>query len=333
MSSKLNFIIGVVFILFISSCSYFIIDNGILKNLGISSLIAGVITGIFYANSFRVIFPNLFQASITFCSKRILRIAIILYGFNITFQEIITLGASAISTSVIMLTTTFIFVCILGIRFLRIDKELTLLIASGASVCGAAAVLAMESQLKSPPHKTSIAIITVVLFGTISMFLYPILMNTGVLGLSEQEYGVYVGSTVHEVAQVIIAAAPFADAINNSVIVKMIRVLMLPALLICVGIFFKKDKGQGSSVPWFAIAFIAVAIFNSFGLLESDTVDKIKSFDKALLTIAMTALGMGTNLMNVLSAGGRPIALASATFIWLVVIGLFMNKAIIQLFS
>jgi uncharacterized integral membrane protein (TIGR00698 family) len=106
---------------------------------------------------------------------------------------------------------------------------------------------------------------------------------------------------------------------------------MLPLLLIIVGIYFKQDKKSGSSIPWFAVAFLLVAIFNSFNLLSNNVVENIKAFDKALLTIAMTALGMGTNLLNVLSAGIRPIALASVTFIWLVIGGLFINKAIMQI--
>ncbi|MBT4963208.1 MAG: YeiH family putative sulfate export transporter [Francisellaceae bacterium] len=328
---KLEFIVGFLLVLIISASSYFISDNGILKTFGVSSLISGVITGIFYGNSFKVLFPNLFKSSIDFCCKRILRLAIILYGFNITYQEIVNVGANAVSTSVIMLTTTFLLVLFLGIKVFKIDKELTLLIAAGASVCGAAAVLAMESQLKSPPHKTSIAIITVVLFGTISMFLYPLLMNSEILPLSPSEYGVYVGSSIHEVAQVIIATNAVDGASNNAVIVKMTRVLMLPVLLILVGLSCK-NKSSKLVIPWFALAFLTVGIFNSFNLVNPEIVDKIKFFDKALLTIAMTALGMSTNLMNVVSAGLKPIALATTTFIWLLFGGLAVNIAMIHVF-
>lgn len=325
---SLVFIAGLALVCITSSCSFFISQNGIFKELGLSSLIIGVISGIMYGNSIKLMFPGLFQSSITFCAKKILRLAIILYGFNITFQDILGVGPSAITTSSVMLITTFCLVVFVGVKLFRLDKELTILIASGASVCGAAAVLATESQLKSPPHKTSIAIITVVLFGTISMFLYPALMQNELLPLSASQYGIYIGSTVHEVAQVVVAANAVEGATSNAVIVKMVRVLLLPVLLIVLG-FAMRNKSGKINIPWFAVVFLLVGIFNSFKLLGDTTVASLITLDKALLTIAMTALGMDTNLTNLLSAGFKPIMLAFVTFIWLILGGLLINMAIV----
>ncbi len=151
----------------------------------------------------------------------------------------------------------------------------------------------------------------VVLFGTASMFLYPILYSaiiepaTGFLHMSPSEFGIYVGGTIHEVAQVV--AVPFSipnapiEMANNAVIVKMTRVIMIAPMLIILGIFLsiKAKKGwkrvSGAVklvIPWFAVYFIGVAGFNSLHLVPEDIVNVINEIDTFLLTMAMTALGI-----------------------------------------
>ncbi len=228
------------------------------------------------------------------------------------------------------------------------ERDTAMLTASGASVCGAAAVLATEPVLKAEGHKTAIAVSMVVLFGTISMFLYPVLYSTliepatGFLHMTPSEFGIYVGGTIHEVAQVV--AVPFsipnspADMANNAVIVKMTRVIMIAPMLIILGIYLsysaKGATGQGSTggvklvIPWFAVYFIAVAGFNSLHLIPNHIVDVINEIDTFLLTMAMTALGMGTRFAKFKGLGLAPLYTALAMFIWLVVGGFVITKLV-----
>ncbi|MCK4874967.1 MAG: putative sulfate exporter family transporter, partial [Sulfurimonas sp.] len=226
----------------------------------------------------------------------------------------------------------------------KMDRDTSMLTASGASVCGAAAVLATEPVLKAEEHKTAIAVSMVVLFGTIAMFLYPALYNTGVLDMSAKEFGIYVGGTIHEVAQVVAVPASIPNAspemANSAVIVKMTRVIMIAPMLIILGIYLsysaKKSGGESSKVklviPWFAVYFVGMAGFNSLQIVPLNMVDIINQIDTFLLTMAMTALGMGTVFAKFRGLGLAPVYTASLMFLWLVVGGYFITKWVVATF-
>lgn len=341
---------GIVFVAIFAAAATYISDLQAIKALGISPLVIGIVMGIFYANTLHNKTPQEWSSGITFSGKKILRFAIVFYGFRITFQQIAEVGMSGFMVSLIMLSTTFILGTYLGMKIFKMDRDTSMLTASGASVCGAAAVLATEPVLKSEEHKTAIAVSMVVLFGTISMFLYPVLYAaiiepaTGFLHMTPQEFGIYVGGTIHEVAQVVavpasIAGAP-TDMANSAVIVKMTRVIMIAPLLIVLGIYLsmqaKKSGGEGSKVPlvipWFAVYFIGMAGFNSLAIVPQNIVDIINEIDTFLLTMAMTALGMGTIFSKFRGLGLAPVYTALSMFVWLVVGGFVVTKLVVATF-
>jgi uncharacterized integral membrane protein (TIGR00698 family) len=306
--------------------------------------------GIFYANTLHNHIPTEWGTGITFSGKKILRFAIVFYGFRITFQQIMDVGMSGFMVSLIMLSTTFLLGTYLGIKVFKMDKDTSMLTASGASVCGAAAVLATEPVLKAEGHKTAVAVSMVVLFGTISMFLYPVLYASiiepasGFLHMTPQEFGIYVGGTIHEVAQVVavpasVAGAP-AEMANSAVIVKMTRVIMIAPMLIVLGIYLsmqaKKSGGVSDGVklviPWFAVYFIGMAGFNSLQIVPQNIVDVINEIDTFLLTMAMTALGMGTIFSKFKGLGLAPLYTAGSMFLWLVIGGFIVTKTVVSIF-
>ncbi len=248
-----------------------------------------------------------------------------------------------------MLTTTFILGSWLGMKVFGLDRDTSMLTASGASVCGAAAVLATEPVLKAEEYKAAIAVSMVVLFGTISMFLYPLLYTTifehakGLLHLNPAQYGIYVGGTIHEVAQVVAASGingAGTQMANNAVIVKMTRVLLIAPMLILLGIYLsrraKQIGGEGAVVklviPWFAVYFLGVAGFNSLHLIPTHFISWINSVDTFLLTMAMTALGMGTRFAKFKGLGMAPLYTALGMFIWLVIGGFIVVKVVTAIF-
>jgi len=341
---------GIIFVAIFAAAATMIADLSAVKSLGISPLVIGIVMGIFYANTLHNHIPSEWGTGITFSGKKILRFAIVFYGFRITFQEIADVGMSGFMVSLIMLSTTFILGSYLGYKIFKMEKDTAMLTASGASVCGAAAVLATEPVLKAEGHKTAIAVSMVVLFGTISMFLYPVLYAsiiepaTGFLHMTPQEFGIYVGGTIHEVAQVVavpasVAGAP-ADMADSAVIVKMTRVIMIAPMLILLGIYLsytaKKSGGEASKVglviPWFAVYFVAMAGFNSLQLVPENIVSVINEIDTFLLTMAMTALGMGTIFAKFKGLGLAPLYTAGAMFVWLVVGGFVITKIIVAIF-
>ncbi|MCF6766217.1 YeiH family protein [Thiotrichales bacterium 19S3-7] len=309
-----------------------------IHQLGISPLIIGILLGMVITNTIKYKLPATINPGISFSAKKILRLAIILYGFRLSFQQIIAVGFDGFIISLIMLSSTFILGIFLGQKLFKLDRDTSILIASGSSICGAAAVMATESVLKSESYKNAIAVGTVVVFGTLSMFLYPIFYQLGYIPLTPSGYGIYVGSTIHEVAQVVGAgSAVDTAAANTAVIVKMTRVMMLAPLLILVGIILSRKESLKQTanlntnqdkaswlkiIPLFAIGFIVIAAINSLHIIDASIVSHINNLDTFLLTIAMTALGLETHISKFKQAGLKPIILALILFIWLIIGGL-----------
>ena len=370
---------GIIFVAIFAAAATMIAGLAPIKALGISPLVIGIVMGIFYANTLHQHIPIEWETGITFSGKKILRFAIVFYGFRITFQQIMAVGLSGFTVSVIMLTTTFLLGTYLGIKVFKMDRDTSMLTAAGGAVCGAAAVLATEPVLEAEGHKTAVAVSMVVLFGTISMFLYPVLYTTiienatGFLHMTPEQFGIYTGGTIHEVAQVVavpasiptstihdtimvggVAMSPealHAQMANSAVIVKMTRVILIAPMLIVLGLYLsmqaKKAGGEGNgltlTIPWFAVYFVGMAGFYSvlvtyFGLkadtlsstavLLNSIIGNINQVDTFLLTMAMTALGMGTIFSKFKGLGLAPLYTAGSMFVWLVVGGFIVTKAV-----
>ena len=332
---------GVLLITLFSCAAFYIGDMDFVKSLSLSPMIVGIVLGMLYANSLRNNLPDTWVPGIQFCSKRVLRFGIILYGFRLTFQNVLDVGLPAILIDAIVVTLTICGGVLVG-KLLKMDKDIALLASVGSGICGAAAVLGAESAIKAKPYKTAVAVSTVVIFGTLAMFVYPVLYRNGVFDLNPQQMGIYTGSTVHEVAHVVGAGNAMGPEVSNSaIIVKMIRVMMLVPVLLVISFFMMRaamKSGEGSSrgkinMPWFAILFLVVIAFNSFDLLPAGLVDFINTFDTFLLTMAMTALGAETSIDKFRKAGFKPFVLAFILFIWLMGGGYCLAKYVVPMWG
>lgn len=331
---------GVLLITLFSLAAFYIGDMEFVKRLSFSPMIVGIILGMLYANSLRNNLPDTWVPGILFCSKRILRIGIILYGFRLTFQDVTAVGLPAILIDAIIVTVTVGGGVLIG-KLLKMDRSIALLTSVGSGICGAAAVLGAESAINTKPYKTAVAVSTVVIFGTLSMFLYPVLYRNGVFDLSPEMMGLFTGSTVHEVAHVVGAGNAMGQGVSNTaIIVKMIRVMMLvPALLVISWAvarnLTKRDAAEQAkgkiTIPWFAILFLVVIGFNSFNLLPVALVEWINQFDTFLLTMAMTALGAETSFDKFKKAGAKPFLLAAILFVWLIGGGYCLAKYVVPM--
>lgn len=330
---------GVLLIALFACAAFYIGTADVFTRLSISPMIIGIIIGMLYANSLRNNLPDAWVPGIQFCAKRVLRLGIILYGFRLTFQDVVAVGTAAIVIDIIVVSVTILAGVALG-RLLKMDREIALLTSVGSGICGAAAVLGAESAINTKPYKTAVAVATVVIFGTIAMFLYPVLYRSGITSLSPMEMGIYSGSTLHEVAHAVGAGNAMGGEIANvAIIVKMIRVMLLIPVLFILGYWVamrnkKTIDTTGNTtkskvaIPWFAIGFLAVIVFNSFGLLPQTLVDWINQFDTFLLTMAMAALGAETSIDKFKKAGPKPFLLALILFVWLIFGGWAMAKYI-----
>lgn len=338
---------GVLLIALFSCAAFYIGSAKVFTTLSISPLIIGIILGMIYANLLRMHLPETWVPGIQFCSKRLLRIGIILYGFRLTFQDIAAVGVAGITVDAIIVTVTIIGGYFFGSRVLKMDKDTAMLTSVGSGVCGAAAVLGAEATMRSKPYKTAVAVATVVIFGTIAMFIYPVAYQSGVLDLTPTEMGIFSGSTLHEVAHAVGAGNALGDEIaSTTVIVKMIRVMMLVPVLLLLGVWAARrarggeagaDGGKGKvAVPWFAFGFLAVIGLNSLSVylntlstplgIPSWGSDLINYVDTFLLTMAMVALGAETSFDKFKKAGAKPFVLAGVLFVWLIGGGYVLAK-------
>ena len=338
---------GIFFVALFAVTANYVAALGPVKALGISPLIVGILLGTIYGNTLRHELPRKWVSGIVFSTKTLLRMGIILYGFRVTLQDIIAVGPAGVAVSFAIVTSTFVLGAWIGVKVFKLDLHTAMLTAVGSSVCGAAAVLATEPVLKSQLHKSTIAVATVVLFGTLTMFLYPALYRAGMFDLMPGDFGIYIGGTIHEVAHAVAAGnAVSPEVAANAVIVKMMRVMMIAPLLICLSFWlsFRSSRSSGSSnspegktagkivIPWFAVAFILVALVNSLNIIPKPVVAFWTQLDLFILTMSMCALGMETNFSKFKGVGMRPIYLGFLLFLWVTCGGYLITKGMAALF-
>ena len=347
--NRANTLHGILLIALFSFAAFYIAGFPIVKRLSFSPLIVGIVLGMLYANSLRNKLPETWVPGIKFCTKQLLRWGIVLYGFRLTLTEVAAVGIPAVAVDLVIVTVTIFGGVLLG-RLLKIDRDTALMTSTGSAICGAAAVLGAEPVVKCEGYTTAIAVSTVVIFGTLSMFLYPLMFRMGLLGgLTDTGVAVYTGSTLHEVAHVAGAgnAMDPTDALGiagTATITKMIRVMMLAPVLVVMGFVLGRRKSSGAckekskiAVPWFAFGFIGIICLNSllqylFGVesvREIPLNGAIEYADTFLLTMAMTALGTETSIDKFRQAGAKPFVLAGLLYVWLVAGGYFVTKYLV----
>lgn len=303
-----------------------------LDRLGMSTAAVGILLGVLAGNLRPQLHAGRFQAGMDFAQKRLLRWGIVCFGFHLSVQQILAIGREGILVDVFMVISTLALGVWLGRRFLGLDTESALLTAVGSAICGAAAIAATAPLVKARSGNVTAAVGTVVLFGTLGMALYPQIDHWGPVAL-HRVFGIYVGSTVHEVAQVVAIGSGLGDAeASRAVVVKMLRVLMLMPFLLLLGWRLGNDGTSANRLahmPWFALGFLLAAAINSLGWLPSSLVHLIQQAGGWLLAAAMAALGLGTTLHRIRAAGTAPLLLAGILFVHLVVIGGLVNSIVV----
>ena len=326
--NRANTLHGILLIALFSFAAFYIAGFPLVKRLSLSPLIVGIVLGMLYANSLRNRLPETWVPGIRFCTKQVLRWGIVLYGFRLTLTQVAAVGLPAVAVDLVIVT--------------------------GSAICGAAAVLGAEPVVRCEGYKTAVAVSTVVVFGTLSMFLYPVMYRTGLLGgMTDTEVAVYTGSTLHEVAHVAGAgnAMDPTDALGIAgvaTITKMIRVMLLAPVLVVMSLLLagrRRTPGGTETrgriaVPWFAFGFLGVICLNSLlqyvcgaeSVREIPLNGAVEYLDTFLLTMAMTALGTETSIDKFRQAGAKPFVLAGLLYVWLVVGGYFVTKGLVGMF-
>jgi uncharacterized membrane protein YadS len=324
-----------------------------------TALTVAIVLGILLGNTVYPFFAASSGAGVLFSKQTLLRAGVILYGLRLTLHDIGQVGMSGVLIDAVLLSSTFALALFLGTRLFGLDRETSMLIGAGNAICGAAAVMATEPLLRSRSEQVTVAISTVVVFGTVAIFVYPALYELNqhwhLLPAGSRAFGIYAGSTIHEVAQVFAAARSISvETANTAVITKMVRVMMLAPFLIGMSVWLARrrdahrrgdgygnevdngheaDHGHGVdrghrrlTIPWFAFAFIGMVVFNSLAALPHAVVGAAIDLDTLLLAMAMGALGLTTHLSAIRRAGIKPLLLGGLLFVWLVGGGAAINS-------
>lgn len=281
----------------------------------LSPIILGVLIGVLLGNIAPL--QRQFEAGVALSGKGLLRAAVAMLGLQVTIGQLLGIGAWGLFSAAFVLFVTFFATLAIG-RAMNISPQLTILIASGTSVCGAAAVAGANSAIRASDEDVTYAIGCITLFGTIAMFAYPAIGHF--LGLEARQYGLWIGLSVHEVAQVVGAGFQGGDqAGQTAVIAKLARVLLLAVLVFGLALHFSPRPNNGQVreatrpplVPIFIIAFLALCVANSTGIVPETLRSTLIEITPVMLTAALAALGLGTHFGRLRQLGLKPLALCA----------------------
>jgi len=296
----------------------------------LSPLILAILLGIAVHNAIGT--PRRAKAGVTFSLRPVLRLGIVLLGVQLTAAQIAAVGVRGLLVIAATLAATFVFTEWLG-RRLGVDRKLAQLIAAGTSICGASAVIATNTVTQAHDEDVAYAVACVTVFGSIAMFLYPFL--PGLLHLAPRAYGLWAGASIHEIAQVV--AASFQDggeAGDFGTIAKLSRVMLLAPTVIALGLLAARRPAHAhghvrrqAPIPWFVLGFIAVIALNSVVTIPSEARAWLVQLTAFLLTVALAAMGLETDIRKLRAKGIRPLLLGAAA--WLFIAG--FSLALVEL--
>lgn len=299
----------------------------------LSSNLLAVLLGIAIRNFITI--PDVFEPGIGVAAKRMLRWGVVLLGLQVSLFTIMSLGWGVIITDILAVGITFTSTFIIG-RVMGIDEDLVLLIASGFSICGAAAVAGIQGTIKATEEKVAAAVALVVLFGTIMIGIGPLLIH--LLGLGTGNGATLIGGSTHEVAQAVAAAgiAGGGSLLTTATIVKLARVALMAPVIFIVGLFRREeslivsehllDKDEKIKrpplLPLFVIGFIVMMGIATFNIIPKNIAFGIKQVQSFFLATAMFGLGLGVHIKSLRKLGFKPIflGLISTVIIILVVL-------------
>lgn len=286
----------------------------------ISPLVASLAIGVIIGNI--GIIPHSFAPGQKFASRKVLRFGIVLLGTQLAASQVIDLGGRELIVVLAVVAITFLGTLWLGPK-LGVSKTLSLLIATGFSICGASAVAAMEGVVEAEEEEVTYSIALVTLCGSLAIVLLPLLRNF--VGLQDaHQFGSWVGASVHDVAQVIATSSTGGkDAVTSATVVKLSRVVLLAPLVTMMAVWVKRGKSGFTAkasqskvnfMPLFVFGFLVMIAVRTSGVIPSDWLLPLKKIEQWCLAIALVGLGSDVKISKLFKVGGKPLLLAAISW-------------------
>ena len=294
--------------------------------------------------------PEKLEKGIKYTSKYILQYSIILLGFEMNLFNVIRVGGQSLLVMIFTLSASFITAYLVG-KALKIDGKTTTLIGVGTSICGGSAIAATAPVIRAKDEDVAQAISTIFLFNIIAVFIFPPLGH--LIGLSDTGFGMWAGTAINDTSSVVAAGASWSSAAGNNTalafatIVKLTRTLMIVPITLVLAIYTTRKirlenaaaGGCGSAedtnnysiakiFPWFVLGFVLTAILNTFLPIPAEVSAALVQIGKFMIVMAMTAIGLNTNLKKLLTNGLKPICLGLCCWFIVAVVSLIVQHFI-----
>lgn len=266
------------------------------------------------------------KAGIEFTARTVLRVGVALLGMRITLEQIASLGWKPVALVIIIVVVT-IGVSMVVAKAMGFNRLFGMLTGGATAICGASAALALAAALpqhRQKEHATLFTVIGVSALSTLAMILYPMIADG--LQLSPAQAGVFLGATIHDVAQVVGAGYSMSTETGDiATVVKLMRVAMLLPVIVCAAMISRRAGGDAGGqrpplLPWFAVGFVVLACVNSTGWVPTLVQGGVNELSRWCLVVAISALGMKTQLKELAKVGFKPIALMVGETVFLVLL-------------
>jgi uncharacterized integral membrane protein (TIGR00698 family) len=284
----------------------------------LSPLVVAVLFGVVVANVGLV--RPFVRPGLKWSARHALRAGIVLVGLRLPLRDVAHLGPRALAAVCVVVAATFVGTQWLG-RRLGVSPGLSMLVATGYSICGASAIAAAEPFSDATDEEVTYSIALVTLCGSLAIGVLPPIGH--VLGLDNADFGSWVGASVHDVGQVVATASlRDATALKSAVIVKLTRVGLLAPLLALVAVSHRRrTSSEGSAaklpplLPMFVVLFLAAVAVRTTGVIPDLWLARIKNLETLLLGMGLVGLGTGVSIAKLRTVGGRPLVLGLASWL------------------
>jgi uncharacterized integral membrane protein (TIGR00698 family) len=283
-------------------------------------LVFCVALGVALANVARV--PAAAGPGLALAAGPVLKLGVVLLGLDLVFPDILALGIRALAIVAAVVAITFGGTRWAG-RRLGISDNLSLLVATGFSICGVSAIAAANGVIDADEDEVAFSVALVTLCGTLAIVTLPPLR--GILGLDDEQFGAWVGASVHDVAQVVATSSTAGSvALATAIVVKLTRVMLLAPLIAGIALRHRRVGASPGTrpplVPPFIVAFVAMVVVASIGVIPDRAIARIDDLRTVLLGMALFALGTRVNVGRLRQIGARPLALGLASWLLIAVI-------------
>ena len=288
------------------------------------------------------------EPGVKYTSKKILQYAVILLGFGMNLADILAKGQQSLPIIIATITTSLVIAFVLC-KAMKIPSKVATLIGVGSSICGGSAIAATAPVIKADYEDIATSISVIFLFNVIAALIFPTL--GGMLGLSNEGFGLFAGTAVNDTSSVTAAAAawdgmhPGANTLDAATIVKLTRTLAIIPITLALALWQVRlarraaEAGEGSGeaagtfdlgriFPFFIVFFVLASVVTTVFSLPAEVTAPIKELSKFLIVMAMAAIGFNTNVVKLVRTGGKPILMGFACWVAIACVSLGMQHVL-----